>query len=375
MNKIQRALIMAGGTGGHVFPGLSLAHYLQAQGIEIHWLGTAKGLEAKVVPQADIPLHTISITGLRGKGIAKLLTAPWQLGRAIWQARRIIHAINPQVVIGMGGFASGPGGLASWLSRIPLIIHEQNATAGMTNTYLSKLAACVIEAFPNSFAKSKRVHTIGNPVRAELLAVAAPSERFAQRRGPLRLLVIGGSLGAQFLNQLLPQAINHLADKQQVMVYHQVGDKHVAQAQAAYAQAGLNAQLLSGEDPIPQASGLFLTPFIKSMAQAYAWADLVLCRAGALTIAELCAVGLGAILIPFPHAVDDHQTANANYFVNHQAGLCIQQADLTAESLASKLQGFIDHPARRLSWAQAAYQLRNPQIVPTIYQLIEQAVR
>jgi UDP-N-acetylglucosamine--N-acetylmuramyl-(pentapeptide) pyrophosphoryl-undecaprenol N-acetylglucosamine transferase len=343
MAKLQKVVIMAGGTGGHVFPGLAVARQLRAEGVEVHWLGTRKGLEARLVPEADIPLHFISISGLRGKGIKDILFAPFRLFLAITQSLRIIHRLKPDVVLGMGGFVSGPGGIASWLLRRPLVVHEQNARVGLTNKWLARVASKVLEGFPDTFIAGKKVVTTGNPVRLEIAQFGSPDSRLQERGNALHLLVIGGSLGASAINELLPKALAKLPEDQRPIVHHQAGDKHLESTQKAYEAAVVRAEV---------------TPFIADMGKAYAWADIVLCRAGALTIAELCAAGLGSILIPYPYAVDDHQTANANYLVKHGAALLIQQAVLTEDGLAEIIKELSQSPAKRMAMARAAYELR-----------------
>jgi len=359
MTKLKRALIMAGGTGGHVYPGLAVALGLREQAIEVHWLGTRQGLEAHVVPAANIPLHFISIQGLRGKGWRALLRAPWRFTVALVQAIHCIRTIRPDVVIGMGGFVSGPGGVASFLLGKKLIIHEQNAKPGLTNQWLAVLARKVLEGFPNTFTQSRKVVTTGNPVRKEIAALASPSTR-SLSSGPLHLLVVGGSLGAQAINQLLPQALATLPAAERPIVWHQTGEKHYLETLNAYTALGVNARIV---------------PFITAMDQAYSWADMVLCRAGALTIAELCAAGLGAILVPYPHAVDDHQTANANFMVRKQAALVVQQAQLTKEMLASLLYDFYVSAEKRLQMATAAYQLRRVDATESILNICKEVCR
>jgi UDP-N-acetylglucosamine--N-acetylmuramyl-(pentapeptide) pyrophosphoryl-undecaprenol N-acetylglucosamine transferase len=353
--ELKRVLIMAGGTGGHVFPGLAIADYLRAKGIVVHWLGTQKGLESRLVPEAQIPLHFISISGLRGKGIKTLLMAPLKIVAAILQAKKIIKKINPDVILGLGGFVSGPGGVASWLEGRPLIIHEQNAKAGLTNKLLARLAKKVLEGFPSSFAPSARVIMTGNPVRSEIAQLPPPKERLKETRSPFRLLVLGGSLGAQSLNEIVPKALAQLKESERPEVLHQTGDKHLVIAKEAYEAANIKVHL---------------KPFISDMASAYAWADVVLCRAGALTVAELCAVGLGAIFVPFPFAVDDHQTANANFMADNNAALCIQQVELTDKRLVDILRQLSQSPDQRLAMAQAAYRLRQTGVVEKIFNVL-----
>ncbi|HSH57542.1 MAG TPA: undecaprenyldiphospho-muramoylpentapeptide beta-N-acetylglucosaminyltransferase [Halomonas sp.] len=317
----RRALIMAGGTGGHVIPALSLARGLQASGVEVAWLGSPRGIENRLVPEADIPLHRIAVAGLRGNGAAGWLLAPLNLTRAVWQAWRVIRTFDPQLVVGLGGFASGPGGLAAWLSRRPLVIHEQNAVAGLTNRVLARLAQRVYAAFPQAF--QGRGEVIGNPVRDEIASLGeAPRGAAAMAGRPRRLLVVGGSLGAQALNEGLPAALARLPEERRPAVWHQAGrDKDVA-TREAYAQQGVSAEVAA---------------FIDDMACAYAWADLVVCRAGALTVAELAAAAKPALFVPFPHAVDDHQTANARALVEEGAAELLPQSRLSAATLAERL--------------------------------------
>lgn len=313
-------LIMAGGTGGHVYPALAVAEALKARSRRIVWLGTRRGLEARVVPAAGFEIEWLSIGGLRGKGLATRLLAPLRLLRALTQAIGVVRRHRPAVVLGMGGFASGPGGVAAWLLRRPLVIHEQNAVAGLTNRLLARLARVVLQAFPGSF--SVPAVTVGNPVRPAIANVEAPDTRFATRSGKLRLLVLGGSLGALILNRTVPRALAELPAEQRPDVLHQTGERTFAEAQEAYAAAGVSAEV---------------RPYIEDMAAAYAWADLVVCRAGALTVAEIAAAGLPAVFVPYPFAVDDHQTANARVLVDAGAATLIPEAELSASGLAELL--------------------------------------
>lgn len=360
MTTFKRILIMAGGTGGHVFPGLAAAHYFQRQGIEVHWLGTGKGLEARIVPEAGIPFHEIAISGVRGKGGKALLLAPYRIAQAIRQARQVIKEVKPDIVMGMGGFVSGPGGVACWLNRTPLVIHEQNAKAGLTNRILARFAKRVLQGFPDAFAPASKVMTIGNPVRMEIEAMLAPAERIPLNRRPFRLLVLGGSLGAKALNELVPRTLASLAADIRPEVFHQTGEKHFDQTKKLYETMGISVNLV---------------PFVKDMAQVYSWADMVLCRAGALTVAELCAAGLGAIFVPFPHAVDDHQTANADFMVKHDAALCVQQKDLTEDRLADIVEQFALSPVKRLEMAEAAYRLRMVHVTEKIFKICKEISR
>ena len=334
-------LVMAGGTGGHVFPGLAVAALLRNQGWDIHWLGTAERMEAQLVPQHGYPLHTIAIAGVRGNGLKRKLLAPLHILRATWQARGILKKIKPDVVLGMGGFASGPGGLAAWLAGIPLVLHEQNAAAGMTNKLLARIAQRVLVAFAGPFADLKKTQLVGNPVRAEVLALAAPEARISLDVQPLRLLIVGGSLGAKILNEVVPQAValagNVLAGN--IKVRHQTGKGNSEAVQAAYQDLGIEAEV--GD-------------FINDMAGAYAEADLVVCRAGALTVSEIAAAGVAAIFVPLPHAVDDHQTKNARVLSEQGAALLLPQPELTARHLADQLQLLTNDRARLLAMAQLA---------------------
>lgn len=357
MHKLKHVLIMAGGTGGHVFPGLTVAKRLKEAGIKVSWLGTQKGLEAKLVPSANIPLYFISIGGLRGKSLKEMVLMPYRLVMAIWAAMKIIRDIKPDVVLGMGGFASGPGGIASWLLKCPLVIHEQNAKAGMTNQWLARVAKRVLEGFPNTFPQRHNVVVTGNPVRDEIATLLAPDKRLVARQQPLRLLVVGGSLGAVAINQILPKAISELPQVLRPLVYHQTGEKSYEETVAAYREANITAEVV---------------PFINIMDKAYGWSDIVLCRAGALTIAELCACGVGAILIPYPSAVDDHQTTNAAFMVKEGAALLIQQSDLTAEKLADTLLEFIQSPEKCFKMARAAYALRTIDAADKVLAICEE---
>lgn len=338
-----KVMVMAGGTGGHVFPALAVADALRALGAEVVWMGSAKGLEGRVVPQAGYQAEWITVQGLRGKGVLSWLSAPFKLLRAVWQALRAMRRQKPVLVVGMGGFASGPGGLAAWLLRLPLLVHEQNAVAGLTNRWLSKLARRVLEAFPDTFPMDTHAVSVGNPVRADILALPAPAERFAGREGPVRILVIGGSLGALALNRMVPAALAQVRPEDRPQVWHQAG-RTLDKAQQAY--GALCDEM--GEN-------LRLVDFIEDMAQAYSWADLVVCRAGALTVAELAAAGLPALLVPFPYAVDDHQTVNGRYLVEAGAALLIQEAQLTPEVLVSTLTPLLRDRQRLLAMAEAAY--------------------
>lgn len=355
MSPQPHIVIMAGGTGGHVFPALAVARLLRARGACVSWLGTQAGIEARLVPTHDLTLHTIDVAGLRGKGMLSWLSAPLRLVRACLQAFRVLHRLKPQLVIGMGGFAAGPGGLAAWLQRRPLLIHEQNAAAGLTNRSLAWLATTVLQAFPDTFAPRHNAVSTGNPVRAEILALAAPRERWAQRDGGVRLLVLGGSGGALAINERVPAALARLDAAQRPQVWHQAG-RTLAVAEAAYSEHGVAADVHA---------------FIDDMAAAYAWADIVICRSGALTVAELAAAGLPALLVPFPYAVDDHQTANGSWLVNAGAARMVQQADLSVERLATEIEQLCSDREALLQRAEAARSVAWPHATTTIVDACE----
>ena len=335
---IQRPiLVMAGGTGGHVFPALAVAESLRARGEQIVWLGTRAGIEARVVPAASIAIEWLNVQGLRGKGIASLLLAPFQLLRACWQALGILRRTRPKAVLGMGGFVSGPGGLMARLLNIPLFVHEQNSIVGMTNRILSRFATGVYVAFPRTVDAIAGAECIGNPVREDLTQLDHPGRRLEARMdSPLQLLVIGGSLGAAALNRIVPQALACLEPEQRPRVRHQCGEKHLQTCQQHYADARIEAEVVS---------------FIDDMSEAYDWADLVICRAGALTITELTAVGLGSLLVPFPYAVDNHQYHNALFLEQRDAAQVLPEAGLSADTLALKIKFFQQNRARLVEMA------------------------
>ncbi len=336
-------LIMAGGTGGHVFPALAVAKVLRDRGVAVVWLGVPASMESRLVPANGFPIEWVRVKGIRGKGVAAWALAPLSIVNAVLQAIAVLRRVRPRAVLGAGGYVSGPGGIAAWLLRIPLLIHEQNAIPGLTNRWLARLAGQVLQAFPGSFSPGVHARTVGNPVRADIAALAEPAQRFADRVGRARLLVFGGSLGAQRLNALVPQALACLDPERRPVVRHQAGERGIDAARAAYRQAQVDAEV---------------TPFIDDMAAAYAWADLALCRAGAMTIAELQAAGLGALLVPFPAATDDHQTKNADALVSIGAGRVLQERDLTAESLSACIAELTDTRAHMLEMAEAARRAR-----------------
>lgn len=339
---------MAGGTGGHVFPALAVAQQMRDQGLTVHWLGTHAGLEARLIPQAGFAIEFISIKGLRGKNALGWILAPLRILLAVSQAVQICMRIKPNVVLGMGGFVTGPGGIASWVLGKPLVIHEQNAIPGMTNRWLSRLAKRVLEAFPDSFTQQQgKVYHTGNPVRASILKLRKPEQRYGERTGPTRVLIIGGSLGAQALNECVPAALALLDKVSRPQVWHQCGRDKLYSTQQAYAAHQVEVQLVE---------------FIDDMDAAYDWADIMICRAGAMTVSEISTVGIAAVLVPYPHAVDDHQTANALYLTQSGAAVLIQQVELTPQRLADELSSLIQAGrSHLLVMANRARTLARPQ--------------
>ena len=329
-------LIMAGGTGGHIFPGLAVADSLRQQGIEVRWLGARGGMECQRVPSWGVPLDVVDIAGLRGKGLLRWLLIPWKLLRAVLQAARLMGERRPGCAISFGGYAAGPGGLAAKLRGVPLLVHEQNRIPGLTNRVLARIAARVLQAFPGTWGESLRPVTCGNPVRQDVAALAEPGTRLAGRSGPVRLLVTGGSQGARALNRLVPEALGIAGPVPGVEVRHQCGRGWWDETREAYRVAGVRAEV---------------TEFIEDMAGAYAWADVVVCRAGALTVSEVAAAGVAAVFVPFPHAVDDHQTRNAEFLVERGAALLLPESGLDARRMADALNGLLDDRARQLDMA------------------------
>lgn len=346
-------LIMAGGTGGHIFPGLAVAAALGEREVPVVWLGARGGMENRIVPEHRIELRTVPVGGLRGKGPAVRLAAPWMLLRAILAAWRVLRATRPRSVLSLGGYVAGPGGIAAWLQRRPLLVHEQNRVPGFTNRILAKCARKVMGGFPDAFAANVHAEWTGNPVRAEITALPEPAARFAERAGASRLLVLGGSLGARTLNIGLPEALSLIPRDQRPEVLHQCGAAHLEATRAAYARVDVPARV---------------EPFIADMAAAYAWADLVVCRAGALTLAELAAAGLGAILMPFPYAVDDHQTKNAEGFVAAGAAELVQDRDFDPRRFSELLERLLRDAGKRLAMANAARTLAKPDAAEVIAQ-------
>jgi len=350
-------MILAGGTGGHIFPGIAVARALSALQVPVVWLGSAGGMETRLVPAHGIAIDTLRVGGLRGKGMLALLSAPFRLARALFEAIAILRRQRPRSVLSMGGFAAGPGGIAAWLLRRPLVVHEANRAPGFTNRVLAKFARRVLCGFPGSFASG--AETVGNPVRLEVAALAPPAQRFGGRDGSLRLLVLGGSQGARALNTAVPRALAALGGTR-IEVRHQCGEAMRAEAIAAYAQAGVTASI---------------EPFIQDMAGAYGWADLLICRAGAMTLAEVCAAGVGALLVPFPAAVDDHQTRNAEYLVERGAArLLPQHQELEARLRESLGELMVPDRAKLLAMAECARAAALPEATARVASIcIEEA--
>ena len=350
---MKTLLVMAGGTGGHVFPGLAVAGLLKQRGWRVVWMGNPGSFEARTVPAHGYEMSWIRFAALRGKGLLRKLLLPLNLVSGFWQAWREIRRIRPDVVLGMGGYVSFPGGMMAALLGRPFLIHEQNSIAGLANRVLAKVADRIVCGFPDVLPKSRWV---GNPVRAEITALPEPAARFAARdaAAPLRLLVLGGSLGAAAINATLPKALALISEEKRPEVLHQAGEKHLAALQAHYAQAGVRADCV---------------PFIGDMARAYAWADLALCRAGALTVAELAAAGVASVLVPFPHAVDDHQSANARFLSAAEAAILLPQSEMTPEAVAR----IVDYP--REKWrhmAEKARALAKPEAAAEVARACEE---
>lgn len=342
---------MAGGTGGHIFPGLAVAEELRRRGIPVVWLGARGGMETRLVPEHGIELVTVAVGGLRGKRLMTRVLGPVRLLGAVCSAIGILRRVDPRCVLSLGGYAAGPGGLAAWLMRRPLLVHEQNRVPGVTNRFLAKVARRVLAGFADAFAPGRGAEWVGNPVRAAIAALPDPAQRFTGRSGPLHLLVLGGSLGARALNIGVPAALARRGAQDRPEVWHQCGRRGEDEARKAYAGAGVEARI---------------DPFIADMAAAYAWADAVVCRAGALTIAELCAAGLGALLVPFPHAVDDHQTRNAEAMASVGAARIVQESGMDEDTLATALDELLADRPSLLVMAQAARTLARPDAAATI---------
>lgn len=321
--KVGRVLVTAGGTGGHVFPALAAAKLFQRQGVEVRWIGTRQGIEADVVPKNDIKIEYLDVAGVRGQGVLRLLWAPLKIVKAVVEVMWIVRGFKPDLVLGMGGFVTGPTGVGVWLSGRPVFIHEQNAVAGFTNKVLARIATRVFQAFPGAFPASPKVELTGNPVRAEIVGMGEPVARYEQHQGAVRVLILGGSQGAVALNKLVPSALAAIKAELEFVVRHQCGAKNMEAATACYRDAGVDADVV---------------PFIEDMADAYSWADIVICRSGALTVSELAAAGVASVLIPYPFAVDDHQTRNGEYLSFAGAARLVQQETLSETKLADLLK-------------------------------------
>ena len=352
-------MIMAGGTGGHVFPGLAVADQLRDRGWKVVWLGSPAGMEARLVPSYGYPMAPVQFSGLRGKGPVALALLPLRLLRAFWQSLRALREHKPHVVLGMGGYVAFPGGMMAALTGAPLAVHEQNSVAGLTNRVLARLADRALEGFPGALREANRaaVH-VGNPVRADIAAVPPPEARYAGRTGPLSILVVGGSLGAKALNDIVPQALGLIPEAERPRVRHQSGAQHVHALKNSYQRAGVSGEALD---------------FIRDMALAYAEADVVICRAGALTVAELAAAGVASVLVPFPHAVDDHQSANARYLADAGAAILMPQSTLTPQSLAELLASLTRE--RLMHMAMKARALGRADAAARVAQACEEIAR
>lgn len=353
-------LMMAGGTGGHVYPALAVASELLARGYRVEWVGTARGLEHRVVPAAGIVLHCLSVRGVRGKSVLHKVLGLLLLSLAALQALWLVFRLAPRCVVGMGGYAAGPAGVAAWLLRKPLLIHEQNAVAGTTNRLLAPMASKIVAGFPGAFKGDIEYTVLGNPVRPELVAAGADSHYDFAGQRPLRLLVLGGSLGALPINQVIPGAVRRLTQDgaAALEVWHQTGEAHVAAVRDSY-----------GDVP---GQGVRVMAFIEDMAQAYAWADLVLCRAGALTVAELAIMGRPAILVPLPHAIDDHQTANARSLTERGGALMLRQSELSVDTVVQQLQNYQQNPQALAAMALAAAATATPDAAQRVSDYCEE---
>jgi len=353
-------LITGGGTGGHVFPGLAAAAALSAQGARVHWLGTRAGMEARLVPAAGIAIDFLRVSGVRGKSRWQQLLAPALVLLALMQAMQLLLRLRPDCVLGTGGFVAGPGALAAWLLRVPVVLHEQNAIAGTTNRLLARVASHILLGLPGPFAANPRARFVGNPVRAAIAQIAAPAQRLPGRTDALRVLVVGGSQGARILNLVLPPALARIASSVAPQVWHQCGPRELEQCRELYRLHGVQARTEA---------------FIEDMVSAYAWADVVVCRAGALTVSELAAAGVASILVPLPTAIDDHQSANARWLAASGAAVSVAQSDFTPEWLAAQLQAWSGDRSTLLTMALAARGMARPDAAAEVARICMEDAR
>ncbi len=354
----KTVMIMAGGTGGHIFPGLAVAHALTARSVQIVWLGSEGGMETRLVPEHGFAIETLAIKGLRGKGLASLLKAPWAIASAVLKAKTLMTRYNPDAVVSFGGYTAGPGGIAAYLQGRALIVHEQNCAPGLTNRLLARIAKKVLTGFPNSFNSVPNT-TVGNPVRPEISNIAAPELRMKSRNGAVRLLILGGSQGARAINNLVPTVLTNIGTEQMFEIRHQCGEKMRVDTEQAYQNAGIAASV---------------EPFIHDMAQAYGWADIVIGRAGALTVSEICAAGVASILVPLPTAVDDHQAKNADFLKTHGGGLWFRQDAQLESNVRMALLDFAKHPERMLEMAKSARAAAFPHAADDMAEIIQQEI-
>ncbi|MHB1585710.1 MAG: undecaprenyldiphospho-muramoylpentapeptide beta-N-acetylglucosaminyltransferase [Acidiferrobacteraceae bacterium] len=357
---MKRVMVLAGGTGGHVFPALAVAGLLRDRGVDVIWIGTRRGIEARVVPVAGFEIEWITISGLRRESLSGWALLPVRLVFAMWQAFRIIRRRRPDAVLAMGGFASGPGALTAAIMRTPLLIHEQNAVAGFTNRWLAFVADQVLCGFPHAFGPLPGARHVGNPVRPEFFSLTAPDVRYVDFRRRLRLLVVGGSQGAAIFNRVLPEAVRLVPEALRPEVWHQSGRLQATQTENAYRAIPVEARV---------------TVFIDNMAEAYGWADVIICRAGAMTVAEICAAGVAAILVPFPHAAADHQMANARFLGDRDAAIVLAQPEFTPRRVAELLQGFAQAPDLMRRMATLSHACASPDAAERVAQFCLESAR
>jgi UDP-N-acetylglucosamine--N-acetylmuramyl-(pentapeptide) pyrophosphoryl-undecaprenol N-acetylglucosamine transferase len=352
-------MIMAGGTGGHVYPALAVADALRKDGVDVFWLGTRSGIEARVVPANQIDIEWVSIAGVKGKGPLAIVAAPFKIALAMLQTAAVIFRRRPAAVLGMGGFVAGPGGLAARLLMLPLVIHESNAVVGLTNKWLAKIATHVLVGFPGVLQGNRHQQYVGNPVRKAIAAIESPESRLAGRTGKINLLVVGGSLGAQVLNETVPRAIGRMAADIRPNVRHQAGRDKLGATELAYQQQGLAVRC---------------SEFIEDMAEAYSWADVVICRSGAMTVAEIAAAGVTAIFVPYPYAIYDHQTMNARFLADQDAAILVDQEKLSDEKLAGVLEELANDRERILAIASSARRCAQPEATQRVAEICKEVL-